>query len=273
MTDDHIILHPKNVEITAVEDKQDLHPLARALLDKGNLDPDTLERILDLQDRYEAGKAKKSFEIARAQLVENLPHLIAKNRKVSFSKVHYTYADLPQIMRSIIPALTIHGFFVSWRNSKDGKDEVVTCILSHRDGHCETNTRQAPPDTKGEKSAVQASQSTVTYLQRQTLLSILGLVTADLPDADEPKKQPFVDVNRNLRVLQRLREKGIELEEVQDFLQKTIEKWTSKDIQMISNWVREKSNEEKSTGESSGETGETGKTGEDKRSEERTKGK
>lgn len=241
MSDDHLIIHPKRVEITPIEEKQDLHPLARALLDKGNLDPDTLERILDLQDRYEAGQAKKSFEIARALLVENLPRLIPKNQNVSFQGAKYTYADLPQIMRAVIPALQTHGFFVSWTNGKDGNDEVVTCILSHRDGHSVTNTRQAPPDTKGAKSAVQAAQSTVTYLQRQTLLSILGLVTADMPDADnEPKKEPFIDVKRNLRVLQRLREKNIELEDAQDFLQKPLEIWTSKDIEKISNWVRDK---------------------------------
>jgi len=240
MTDDHFIVNPERVAITPIEEKQDLHPLARELLGKGNLTPDTLERILDLQDRYEAGQAKKSFEIARALLVENLPRLIPKNRQVSFAGAKYTYADLPQIMRAVIPALQTHGFFVSWTNGKDGNDEVVTCILSHRDGHSVTNTRQAPPDTKGAKSAVQAAQSTVTYLQRQTLLSILGLVTADMPDADQTKKEPYIDVNRNLRVLQRLREKGIELDEVQDFLQNTIENWTSKDIEKISNWVREK---------------------------------
>lgn len=243
MSDNHLIIHPENVEITAIDEKQDLHPLARELLGQGNLTPDTLERILDLQDRYEAGQAKKAFEIARAQLVENLPRLIPKNRQVSYSGTHYTYADLPQIMKAVIPALTTHGFFVSWSNEKAGKDEVVTCILSHRDGHSVKNVRQAPPDTKGGKSAVQAAQSTVTYLQRQTLLSILGLVTADLPDADESSKGPYVDIKRNLRVVARLKEKGIELEEAQDFLQKNLDKWNSKDIEKISDWVRNQNNE------------------------------
>lgn len=242
MSDDHLIIHPRKVEITPIEEKQDLHPLARALLDKGNLDPDTLERILDLQDRYEAGQAKKSFEIARAQLVENLPRLIAKNRNVSYAGTKYTYADLPQVMKAVIPALQTHGFFVSWVNGKDGKDEVVTCILSHRDGHSVKNTRQAPPDSRGNKSIsdVQTSQATVTYLQRQTLLSILGLVTADMPDADEQRQDPTVDLKRNLRVMQRLKARGIELEEVQDFLKKPVDKWMASDIAKISVWVKDR---------------------------------
>jgi len=247
LSDDHLIINPDSVEITAIDEKQDLHPLARELLGQGNLTPDTLERILDLQDRYEAGQAKKSFEIARAQLVENLPRLIPKNRKVSFKGTSYTYADLPQIMRAVIPALQTHGFFVSWNNEKSGKDEIVTCILSHRDGHSVTNTRQAPPSphASGKQSDVQAAQSTVTYLQRQTLLSILGLVTADMPDSDEQQKRaPAIDINRNLRVLQRLNDKKIELDEVQDFLQKTIESWTNQDIKKISDWVREKTSKE-----------------------------
>jgi len=259
MSDNHQIIDPKSVKIAPVQERQNLHPLAKMILDKGDLTPDTLERILDLQERYEASQSRKSFEIARARLTEDLPRLIAKNKKVDFAgkghRTSYTYADLPQIMRSVIPSLTTHGFFVSWANSRDGCDEVVTCVLSHRDGHSVENTRQAPPDTKGAKSQVQGAQSTVTYLQRQTLLSILGLVTSDAPDADEPKKNPaFIDINRNLRILQRLKKRGIELQEVEGFLLKTLDSWTAKDIEQIANWVRDKNDEDKEHEEAKGET-------------------
>ena len=56
---------------------------------------------------------------------------------------------------------------------------TVTCIVSHLDGHSESTTMSASADKTGGKNEVQAIGSTVTYLQRYTLIGSLGITTAD----------------------------------------------------------------------------------------------
>ena len=51
----------------------------------------------------------------------------------------------------------------------------------------------ASPDTSGSKNAVQSIGSTVTYLQRYTLYSILGLASAEQDDDGGAAAQPLDD--------------------------------------------------------------------------------
>lgn len=53
------------------------------------------------------------------------------------------------------------------------------CIISHVDGHDESTTMSAEADTSGNKNAIQSRGSSVTYLQRYTLIGALGISTAD----------------------------------------------------------------------------------------------
>mgnify|MGYP000541184124 FL=1 len=59
---------------------------------------------------------------------------------------------------------------------------MVTCILSHRDGHSEESSLSGPADASGSKNAIQAIGSTLTYLQRYTLVQALGLAAGDDDD-------------------------------------------------------------------------------------------
>ena len=54
----------------------------------------------------------------------------------------------------------------------------ITCVISHRDGHNEENSLSAGADHSGEKNAIQASGSTLTYLPGLTLMAGLGLAAA-----------------------------------------------------------------------------------------------
>ena len=240
MSDDHAIINADAVEIVDADPVEVLHPLVRAMQSQGGMTPENIERMMDLQERYEARVAKQEYEAVRSRLLADLPPVIRKNRRVSFGNTNYSYADIPQIMRSIMPALRAHGFSISWRNESDPRSETVTCVLSHRGGHEATNTRKAPVEAKKGQSGVQSAQSTVTYLQRQTLLALLGVVTDDMPDADEaPQPSPVaVDVNRNLRAVERLRKKyGVSDDEAVEHIGREVRDWTTDDLMQISRWV------------------------------------
>lgn len=138
-----------------------------------NADIDKLERLMDLQDRYEATNARKSFFSAMSAFNASCPTIIKRK------KAHNNfYAPLGDIHEQIKPTLNETG--LSFRFEQDHSAGIeVTCIVTHIDGHSERTTMRAPADTGGSKSPIQAIASTVSYLQRYTLCSALGITTAD----------------------------------------------------------------------------------------------
>ena len=67
----------------------------------------------------------------------------------------------------------------------------MTCILSHKAGHSEETTLAGPADASGSKNAIQAIGSTLTYLQRYTLVQALGLAATlddDGSSAGDPER-------------------------------------------------------------------------------------
>lgn len=143
---------------------------------QGGADLDRLERLMALQERYEATEARKAYDIAftafKAEAVR-----IVKNRGVTDGPLKgKRYAELFAVVNAITPALSKHGLSASWKLSKDDKDWIeVTCTLKHVGGHFEVVAMGGPPDTGGAKNAIMARASTVSYLERYTLKAITGL--------------------------------------------------------------------------------------------------
>ena len=138
-----------------------------------NADIDKLERLMDLQDRWEQNNARKAFYSALSKFNAECPTIVKRK------KAHNSfYAPLGDIHAQIKETLVSCG--LSFRFEQDHSNGItVSCLVSHDLGHTEKTTMTAPPDTAGSKSAIQAIASTVTYLQRYTLCSALGITTAD----------------------------------------------------------------------------------------------
>lgn len=138
-----------------------------------NADIDKLERLMSLQERWEQNNAKKSFFAAMSKFNAECPNIIKRK------KAHNSfYAPLGDIHAQIKETLVSCG--LSFRFEQDHSNGItVSCLVSHESGHTERATMTAPADTSGSKSPIQAIASTVTYLQRYTLCSALGITTAD----------------------------------------------------------------------------------------------
>lgn len=154
-----------------------------------NANPDTLEKLLALQERWEANQARKAFDEAMASAKADFQPIIT-NRRVAFESkkggagTNYKFEDLAQIERQIGPILSKHG--LSYRYAVEAEPDQpvrVTCVVSHRDGHSERTSLSAGRDQSGNKNSIQAIGSTVTYLQRYTLKAALGLAVAHDDDA------------------------------------------------------------------------------------------
>lgn len=213
-----------------------------AILEK-NPSPETLRELIAVQREWEANEARKLFTAALVGLKVGLPTTIAHDRKVSFNTTNYTHTSLAAAVEAVTPHLINHGFVHSWHPATNGANEVaVTCRLTHQAGHFEEVTLKAPPDAKGGKNGAQAVMSTVTMLERYTLLALLGIATADMGESqgeEENHSEPGkIDSARNLRAVGLLRKKGRTVEDAIAFIGRTVENWTEVDLDRLTAWAR-----------------------------------
>lgn len=155
-------------------------------------DPKIIEKLMDLHERWEAGQARKAYVMAMTAFKQEAPAVLKKNDRVDFTtakgRTAYNYANLGSIVQEITAILGKHSLSASWNTSQEGNFVTVTCHITHSAGHRESVTLTGPIDESGNKNRIQAVGSTVTYLQRYTLLSALGLATGE--DDDEGGGEP-----------------------------------------------------------------------------------
>lgn len=186
----------------------------RALM--SNASPDTLEKLLALQERWEANQGRKAFDEAMANAKAEIP-IIRKNRTVDFTsqkgRTHYKHEDLAEVAATVNPILGKYGLSYRYRVNSEGSSISVTCIVSHRLGYSEETTLAARPDDSGNKNAIQQVGSTLTYLQRMTLKAALGLAAAEDDDGakSEDASAPITPEQRN-KVLALIDETGSDTE-------------------------------------------------------------
>lgn len=217
-----------------------LHPLI-AQLAAGNIDPATIGKMMDLQERHEANEARKAYTRALTLLKAALPHVIKKDGQVNYqpegkARVTYKHATLAGVMDAVIEPLTAHGFSVSWVPARMQNGHVsVTCRLTHCEGHSESCTLDATVDASGGKNAIQGVASTVTYLERYTILALLGLSTGEEKEPTGETKAPTegVDSERNMAAVGALRKAGLDVAAVETQLGRKAPAWTAADLDVV----------------------------------------
>jgi ERF superfamily len=104
---------------------------------------------------------------------------ILKNKHLMLDGMEYDHATLDHVTEAITETLSAVGISHRWKVSQS-PEIAVTCVLTHEMGHSEETTLQALPDTSGSKNSIQAIGSTVTYLERYTLLAATGMAAAGM---------------------------------------------------------------------------------------------
>lgn len=164
-------------------------------IEKG-LDVASLERLMNLKERYDADQAHKAFLESFTEFQSQAPDL-RKTKAVSFDgkggATNYKFAPLADIARQIGPVLKKFGLSYRWEIQDNATELKVTCLVSHVAGHTERTTMQAGPDTTGSKNSIQARGSAVEFLKRYTLIGALGLTTAD---EDIDGRLPELDIDK-----------------------------------------------------------------------------
>lgn len=147
------------------------------------MDLEKLEKFMELQERHEAREAKKVYTQAMAAFKKNPPE-IDKDKRVSYETqkgtTEYSHATLANVTTKINQSLSEHGLSASWVTVQPNGNITVTCTITHSMGHSESTSLTAEPDTSGSKNAIQAIGSTISYLERYTILALTGLATHDM---------------------------------------------------------------------------------------------
>lgn len=170
------VIEFQNQQSTAVTPMQMLaHALERGA------DMEQLQKLMDLQERWEAQQARKAFVQAMAHFKANPPEIV-KTKQVSFGNTNYKHATLADVCAAAIQGLAQVGISHSWQVKQDGESITVTCVLTHLQGHSESVSMTSLPDKSGQKNSIQAIASATSYLQRYTLMSATGLAAKDQDD-------------------------------------------------------------------------------------------
>lgn len=149
-----------------------------------------IEKMMDLQERWERGEAKKAYDAAFAAFKAEGVEILRRKQVTDGPLVGKRYAELHDVVSAVTAALSRHGLSSSWKLTRDELDWMeVTCYLRHVAGHEEAVSMGGPPDIGKGRNAIQARASTKTYLERYTLKAITGLSEQDddtdgVPPAD-----------------------------------------------------------------------------------------
>lgn len=152
-----------------------------------DVDIEKLSKLMDLQERWDAQQAKKEYYASLSKFQVECPPILKS--KAGYDNRYY-YAPLDQIIKVIKKPLYDNELTYRWEQAKKDKQIIITCIITHVSGHSEQTTLDDVADTSGSKNAIQAMGSTVQYLRRYTLESVLGIATSSTDvDGEQPKEK------------------------------------------------------------------------------------
>lgn len=158
-----------------------------------------LEKLMELQERWEANQARKAFDAAISLAKAEIKPIV-KNRAVDFTsqkgRTNYEYEDFAAVSGAVDPILSKYGLSYRHRSKQDGKSLTITCRISHRDGYFEDTELSALNDESGNKNGIQGIGSTATYLQRYTLKIALGLAATKDDDGRGSQDEELISRNQ-----------------------------------------------------------------------------
>jgi hypothetical protein len=138
-------------------------------------DIEKMRELLKFRNELQQIQAKQLFTEAMAAFkAENIRVGKDKDNKQYNSK----YTSIGNLVDTVTPYLSKHGLSANW-DIDQANGIKVTCTITHRAGYSHSVSMQGPPDTSGQKNALQQIKSTVTYLKIGTFEAACGLASVD----------------------------------------------------------------------------------------------
>ncbi len=133
-------------------------------------------KMMDLYERNEKRQAEKDFAAALTELQgETIRVQATKAVDVKNGVPRYTFAPYEEIMRTVQPMLTRHGFSVTFDTKIDGDRLYSVCTLTHKAGHSRSNQFAVRFGKPPGSSDAQGDMSTKSYAKRGALCDALNI--------------------------------------------------------------------------------------------------
>jgi len=188
---------------------------------------ETLEKLIELQERVKATYAKEQFIQALAAFQSECP-IIEKTKKVlgKDGKVRYQYAPLDSIVVQIRGILTKNNLSYTIDTKNENEMIVATAKITHTLGHSETSSFAIPIDKEGYMTTPQKYASALTFAKRYALCNALGILTGE-EDTDATDVGPEKDAkSEKSKIIFNLRTLGYDTSKKEE-IEKAVKKATS----------------------------------------------
>jgi len=218
--------------------------------------PEFIEKMMELQERNDANNSRKAFHEAMAEFKANAPD-IQKDKTVSYTvqgkgTTTYNHASLANVTQKINKALSEYGLSAAWITSQGDGGITVKCTITHKFGHSESTSLTAAPDSSGGKNSIQAIGSSVTYLERYTLLALTGLATHEMDDdgVGGYGDEKYVDEKQIVAIKKLIKEKSADEKKFLVFMKaKTIKDISTSDYEKAIEALESKQKVERTPGQ------------------------
>ncbi len=182
MTEVKVIPQQNQIATVSGESQALMNMIERVCLDP-SADINKLEKMLDMQERILDRNAKQAFSADFAAMQIALPRIVENGTGHNNIK----YALLEDINDTTRPILNKYGFGTSFSIDQSTDRITVKARLYHKLGHFEEASISLASDVSGNKNAVQAVGSTISYGKRYSLCALLNISTGDDKDGASPE--------------------------------------------------------------------------------------
>lgn len=163
------------------------------------IDVAKMQALLDMQLQIMAKQELAQYNEAMTACQAEMER-VAMTRENSSTKSKFAnIGDVDAVAR---PVYTKHGFALSFSSTENEEGHItMTCTVRHKAGHTTYHTKSGWRDDKGpngtsNKTRIQGSASTGSYLRRYLTCEVFNIVTGDMVkndnDGNTPQKEPMI---------------------------------------------------------------------------------
>ena len=163
---------------------------------------DALEKLMDLQERWEKRQARKAFDEAMMKFQAECPIIkkIKEGGQTKAGQTAYHYAPLEYIVEQTKEYIAKNGFsyLINLDFPEAGKVKAI-CKVRHTAGHEEQSVMEVPMMRQtGVMSEAQVVAATTTFAKRYAFCNAFGIMTMD-DDTDAVDEDTIAKFNNILK--------------------------------------------------------------------------
>ena len=187
----------------------------------GGADLEKLEKLLILQERYEANEARKAYNDRMVLVHQKMP-IVGKTMKNE--QTHSRYVSLDDLIKKTKEIYTEYGFSISFYEGETLKPEHIRICADvlHKLGHKETYYYDVPLDGIGIKgnanmTKIHAKASSTSYARRYLMCMIWNIPTGDDNDGNGVPQEVISDKELS-QLLDMVADKEVNLEKFLEYM-------------------------------------------------------